>query len=147
MGQYSGHTTLFRDVFIDNVMRVPNYTDYPRPSCQYNPLQFDKDWAEERLPAALASPTSLPSGAKRFHIPYKPLEEWPAETLKDGHRLQDDWVPLDEKGDGGGFWRETQSTGKDKRRHGAICALCGKPDKDLMACSGCRQQWCVVAVR
>jgi hypothetical protein len=53
-------------------------------------------------------------------------------NLKEGQSIKQDWQP-------NGFWEETTSDIKDKRRQ-TVCAACGKPGRsELKTCSGCRQ--------
>jgi len=93
--------------------------------------------ARERLSVALATTNSVRSGAKKFTIPINPdgedTERMPLKKGQEHVKIHDE--------DSTGFWHETTSTTKDKKKE-AVCAACGKPaakDAVLKQCSGCRQ--------
>ena len=122
------------------VLECPNYKDFGKPPALFDPAVFDFNAASARLATALASTNSVRSGAKKFTMPIGGThgdaltERMERMHLKEGQSIKKDWQPENH-----GFWEETTSNIKDKRRQ-TVCAACGKPGgSELKTCSGCRQ--------
>jgi hypothetical protein len=120
------------------ILECPNYKDFRKPPALFDPATFDLDAASNRLTTALASTNSVRSGAKKFTVPMAGAEANSLRErmekihLKEGQSIKQDWET-------NGFWEETKSDIKDKRRE-TVCAACGKPGgSELKTCSGCRQ--------
>ena|ERR1700733_9052521 len=122
------------------VLECPNYKDFGKPPALFDPALFDLQAATDRLAAALASTNSVRSGAKKFTMPMGGMgtdalrEQLDKMHLKEGQSIKQVWQPENH-----GFWEETTSNIKDRRRE-TVCAACGKPGgAELKTCSGCRQ--------
>lgn len=122
------------------VLVCPNYKDFGKPPALFDPAIFDLQAATDRLAAALASTNSVRSGAKKFTMPMGGMgtnalrEQMEKMHLKEGQSIKQLWQPENH-----GFWEETTSNTKDRRRE-TVCASCGKPGgAELKTCSGCRQ--------
>ncbi|KAL0954366.1 hypothetical protein HGRIS_003357 [Hohenbuehelia grisea] len=117
------------------VLETPNYKDFGKPPSLFDPANFDLEATALRLSDALSSHNSVRTGAKQFSMPFHPDaigNEHATKFLKRGQKITRDFQP-------GGYWQETTSTTKDKRRE-TVCASCGKPGgNELKTCSGCRQ--------
>ncbi|PPQ69769.1 hypothetical protein CVT24_002981 [Panaeolus cyanescens] len=135
------------------VLATPNYgKSFGKPPALFDPSNFDLEATKKRVSDALNSASSVPSGAKQFTIPFQ--EHEPGEFDKPFLKKSQSIVVTREEGnnsddsDVGGYWKETQSNTKDRRRV-AVCAACGKPasdDVELKTCSGCRLVWyCSIA--
>ncbi|KAF9051930.1 MM3350-like domain-containing protein [Panaeolus papilionaceus] len=141
---YVGKAKLKREI-----LETPNYKSFGKPPALFDPSSFDLEATKKRVADALNSASSVPSGAKQFTIPFVPHdpEEIEKPFLKKSQSVvvtrENESESDDEGGVGSGYWKETQSNTKDRRRV-AVCAACGKPASDhveLKTCSGCRKVW------
>ncbi|KAF5366847.1 hypothetical protein D9758_006485 [Tetrapyrgos nigripes] len=137
------------------ILGTPNYKSYHKPASLFDPFSFDMEWTQKLLNEALASPTSIPSGARSFKMPMRPDALDPTtwdDPTKAGKKLKKGQAivrEFDTEQDGlsgmlakmgmGGHWEETVHTQRDKRAQ-TVCAMCGKPGgQELKQCSGCKR--------
>ncbi|CCM00254.1 uncharacterized protein FIBRA_02283 [Fibroporia radiculosa] len=117
--------------------RSSPHTSFGKPPSLFDPDTFDLAGANARLAEALATQNSVRSGAKKYHMPFAPMDQYKAMRARDLGKGEH--VVHQHEGDYGGFWEETKTERKDRKSE-AACAACGNPDaKALKVCSGCKQ--------
>lgn len=124
---------------IREILSSPNYEDYKKSPATFDHNVFDKELAVARLNAALASPNSVKSGAKKFNQPIAPGAQDTIRMMDERWNKKGESVQQRPSGDSRGFWQETVTTARDKKRE-SVCAACGKPaGAALRACSACKK--------
>lgn len=123
------------------ILQCPNYKYFGKPPSLFDPAVFDIQAAQNRLSEALGGPNSVRSGSKKFSMPMMPGAEAILDGMDQRHLKKGQTISKKPDDENYGYWHETKSSTKDRRRE-AVCAACGKPAADdvpLKTCSGCRQ--------